>query len=104
MWRPSPGPRRAALVTAPTPSVTSSPTPATPTATPLPGPPPARRRRAGVQDLHPSDRGPQGTHRGAIIANGSLTFQAAPGFTPQAAAANTISTNSTNVMACTLVQ
>src|SRR5262249_35276617 len=25
-----------------------------------------------VQDLHPSDRGPQGTHHGAIIANGTL--------------------------------
>jgi len=25
-----------------------------------------------VQDLHPHDRGPQGTHHGAIIANGSL--------------------------------
>ena len=25
-----------------------------------------------IQDLHPSDRGPQGTHHGAIIANGSL--------------------------------
>jgi len=25
-----------------------------------------------VQDLHPSDRGPQGTHHGAIITNGSL--------------------------------
>jgi hypothetical protein len=25
-----------------------------------------------VQDLHPHDRGPQGTHRGAIIANGNL--------------------------------
>jgi hypothetical protein len=25
-----------------------------------------------VQDLHPHDRGPQGTHQGAIIANGSL--------------------------------
>ena len=32
-------------------------------------------RQAGaqlVQDLHPHDRGPQGTHAGAIIANGSL--------------------------------
>ena len=32
-------------------------------------------RRAGaqlVQDLHPHDRGPQGTHHGAIIANGCL--------------------------------
>ena len=25
-----------------------------------------------VQDLHPHDRGPKGTHQGAIIANGSL--------------------------------
>src|SRR5260370_31852292 len=25
-----------------------------------------------VQDLHPSDRGPRGTHDGAIIANGNL--------------------------------
>ena len=33
------------------------------------------RRRAGaqlVQDLHPHDRGPRGTHEGAVIANGSL--------------------------------
>jgi hypothetical protein len=32
-------------------------------------------RRAGaqlVQDLHPNDRGPRGTHHGAIIANGNL--------------------------------
>jgi hypothetical protein len=32
-------------------------------------------RRAGaqlVQDLHPSDRGPKGTHEGAVIANGCL--------------------------------
>jgi hypothetical protein len=32
-------------------------------------------RRAGaqlIQDLHPHDRGPQGTHDGAIIANGNL--------------------------------
>jgi hypothetical protein len=32
-------------------------------------------RRAGaqlVQDLHPSDRGPKGTHEGAVIANGNL--------------------------------
>ena len=32
-------------------------------------------RQAGaqlVQDLHPSDRGPKGTHHGAIIANGNL--------------------------------
>ena len=26
-----------------------------------------------VQDLHPSDRGPHGTHHGAIISNGNLT-------------------------------
>ena len=38
-------------------------------------------RRAGaqlVQDLHPSDRGPRGTHHGAIIANGSLYCPATP--------------------------
>jgi len=32
-------------------------------------------RQAGaqlIQDLHPSDRGPRGTHHGAIIANGNL--------------------------------
>jgi hypothetical protein len=31
-----------------------------------------------VQDLHPADRGPQGTHHGAIIANGNLYCPAAP--------------------------
>src|SRR5207245_2893764 len=31
-----------------------------------------------VQDLHPSDRGPRGTHDGAIIANGSLYCPATP--------------------------
>jgi hypothetical protein len=31
-----------------------------------------------VQDLHPSDRGPKGTHRGAIIANGNLYCPATP--------------------------
>jgi hypothetical protein len=31
-----------------------------------------------VQDLHPSDRGPQGTHQGAIIANGNLFCPATP--------------------------
>jgi hypothetical protein len=36
-----------------------------------------------VQDLHPSDRGPHGTHHGAIVCNGSLSL---PGH-PQAAAA-----------------
>jgi hypothetical protein len=38
-------------------------------------------RRAGaqlVQDLHPHDRGPKGTHDGAIIANGSLYCPATP--------------------------
>jgi len=32
------------------------------------------------------------------------SFQGAPGFRPQAAAAKAVSTNSTNVMTCTLVQ
>ena len=31
-----------------------------------------------VQDLHPSDRGPRGTHAGAIIANGNLYCPATP--------------------------
>jgi hypothetical protein len=38
-------------------------------------------RRAGVrlaQDLHPHDRGPRGTHHGAIIANGNLYCPATP--------------------------
>jgi len=38
-------------------------------------------RQAGaqlIQDLHPSDRGPQGTHHGAIIANGNLYCPATP--------------------------
>jgi hypothetical protein len=38
-------------------------------------------RKAGaqlVQDLHPHDRGPQGTHAGAIIANGCLYCPATP--------------------------
>ena len=38
-------------------------------------------RRAGaqlVQDLHPHDRGPKGTHEGAIIANGNLYCPATP--------------------------
>jgi hypothetical protein len=38
-------------------------------------------RQAGaqlIQDLHPSDRGPKGTHHGAIIANGSLYCPQAP--------------------------
>jgi len=38
-------------------------------------------RQAGaalVQDLHPHDRGPRGTHEGAVIANGNLYCPAAP--------------------------
>jgi len=38
-------------------------------------------RQAGaqlVQDLHPSDRGPRGTHHGAIIASGNLYCPATP--------------------------
>jgi hypothetical protein len=38
-------------------------------------------RRAGaalVQELHPHDRGPKGTHQGAIIANGNLYCPATP--------------------------
>ena len=38
-------------------------------------------RRAGaqlVQDLHPHDRGPRGTHQGAIIANGNLYCPCTP--------------------------
>jgi hypothetical protein len=31
-----------------------------------------------IQDLHPADRGPKGTHRGAIISNGSLYCPATP--------------------------
>jgi hypothetical protein len=31
-----------------------------------------------IQDLHPHDRGPQGTHDGAIISNGNLYCPAAP--------------------------
>jgi hypothetical protein len=31
-----------------------------------------------VQDLHPHDRGPKGTHHGAIIANGNLYCPATP--------------------------
>src|SRR5208337_3440050 len=31
-----------------------------------------------IQDLHPSDRGPHGTHHGAIISNGSLYCPQAP--------------------------
>src|SRR5712691_3732558 len=38
-------------------------------------------RQAGaqlIQDLHPADRGPRGTHHGAIIANGNLYCPATP--------------------------
>ena len=60
-------------------SATSSTTPATPTATPVPGrcrcAPPAPQL---VQDLHPHDRGPKGTHHGAIIANGNLYCPCTP--------------------------
>jgi len=38
-------------------------------------------RQAGaqlIQDLHPSDRGPKGTHHGAIIANGNLYYPVTP--------------------------
>ena len=31
-----------------------------------------------VQDLHPNDRGPKGTHHGAVIANGNLYCPATP--------------------------
>ena len=56
-------------------------------------------RRAGaqlVQDLHPHDRGPRGTHHGAVIANGNLYCPATPkpllGLTPlpPAAAPDTV--------------
>ena len=54
-------------------SATSWLTPATPTAIPQHWADPLRRRRRSpVQDLHPHDRGPKGTHHGAIIANGNL--------------------------------
>jgi hypothetical protein len=40
---------------------------------------PLRAIGAGlVQDLHPQDRGPQGTHEGAIICNGNLYCPATP--------------------------
>jgi hypothetical protein len=59
-------------------------------------------RQAGarlVQDLHPHDRGPKGTHEGAVIANGNLYCPATPrtllelgplarGATPEQAAAH----------------
>ncbi len=43
-------------------------------------------RQAGaqlVQDLHPHDRGPRGTHHGAIIANGNLYCPATPRTLPE---------------------
>jgi hypothetical protein len=43
-------------------------------------------RRTGaqlVQDLHPHDRGPNGTHGGAIIANGNLYCPATPRALPE---------------------
>jgi len=40
--------------------------------------PPRGAGAALVQDLHPGDRGPKGTHQGAIIANGNLYCPAAP--------------------------
>ena len=36
-----------------------------------------------VQDLHPHDRGPKGTHHGAIIANGNLYCPATPRALPE---------------------
>jgi hypothetical protein len=36
-----------------------------------------------VQDLHPHDRGPKGTHHGAIIANGNLYCPATPRSLPE---------------------
>jgi hypothetical protein len=36
-----------------------------------------------IQDLHPSDRGPRGTHHGAIIANGNLYCPATPRTLPE---------------------
>jgi len=59
-----------------------------------------------VQDLHPLDRGPRGTHQGAIIANGNLYCPATPrtllelgplarGATPDQAAAHDLQTAET---------
>jgi hypothetical protein len=40
---------------------------------------PLRRLGAGlIQDLHPNDRGPNGTHMGAILSNGNLYCPATP--------------------------
>jgi hypothetical protein len=38
-----------------------------------------------IQDLHPNDRGPRGTHHGAIIANGNLYCPATPTTLPELA-------------------
>lgn len=51
--------------------------------------PPRAAGAALVQDLHPHDRGPRGTHAGAVIANGNRPPGAAP--TPAAAAPNAAS-------------
>jgi hypothetical protein len=59
-------------------SATSSPIPATPTATRTPGPSRSRRRRRPGPGPAPHDRGPKGTHDGAIIANGNLYCPATP--------------------------
>ena len=77
---PGPGPGPAArMPRTASRSATCSPTPATLTAPPTAGPsrcaPPAP---ALIQDLHPDDRGPQGTHHGAIISNGTLYCPATP--------------------------
>ena len=60
-------------------SATSSPTPATPTATPAPGPSrSATPAPSWSRTCTPHDRGPRGTHHGAIIANGNLYCPATP--------------------------
>jgi len=46
---------------------------------PQPWAPPLRQAGAAlIQDLHPSDRGPRGTHHGAIIAHGNLYCPCTP--------------------------
>ena len=60
-------------------SPTCSPTPATPTASPRHWALPIRALGADlIHDLHPNDRGPHGTHHGAICANGNLYCPATP--------------------------
>ena len=55
------------------------PTPATPTATPGPGPSRcATPARSWSRTCTRSDRGPRGTHHGAVIANGNLYCPATP--------------------------